>query len=116
VWVRGGTLSGGAPFDAARFEDEEERTLHGEIREAVPRMRIADATSDYGTVFSALSKLGPAIDRYFDHVLVNSPDPLLRANRHRFLAAVFALFSKYADFSHIVEQGKTTDPGKTRVS
>ena len=116
VWVRGGTLSGGAPFDAARFEDEEERALHGEIREAVPRMRTADASSDYGTVFSALSKLGPAIDRYFDHVLVNSPDPLLRANRHRFLAAVFALFSKYADFSHIVEQGKTADTGKTRVS
>jgi len=116
VWVRGGTLPGGAPFDAARFEDEEERALHAQIRDAVPRIGTADAGSDYGSVFSILSGLGPAIDRYFDHVLVNSPDTLLRANRQRFLAAVFALFSKYADFSHIVEQGKTTDAGKTPMS
>ena len=116
VWVRGETLPGGAPFDATRFDDEEERALHEAIREAVPRIGTADSSADYATVFSTLSQLGPAIDRYFDHVLVNSPDPLLRTNRHRFLAAVFALFSKYADFSHIVEQGKTADPAKTPPS
>jgi glycyl-tRNA synthetase beta chain len=76
-------------------------------------VRSAEARTDYAAVFASLAALGPAIDRYFDHVLVNSPDPLLRANRHRFLAAVFALFSKYADFSHIVEQGKVPDSGKT---
>ncbi len=102
-----------APFDPERFEDDEERSLLAAIREAVPRIRTAEADSDYAVVFATLSKLGPAIDRYFDHVLVNSPDPLVRTNRQRFLAAVFALFSKYADFSHIVEQGKTGDPGKT---
>ena len=113
TWVRGGTASGTAPFDPARFEDEDERGLFAAIREAVPRVRSAEARTDYAAVFASLAALGPAIDRYFDHVLVNSPDPLLRANRHRFLAAVFALFSKYADFSHIVEQGKVPDSGKT---
>jgi glycyl-tRNA synthetase beta chain len=113
TWLRGGTAPGAAPFDPERFEDDEERSLLAAIREAVPRIRTAEADSDYAAVFAALAKLGPVIDRYFDHVLVNSPDPLVRTNRQRFLAAVFALFSKYADFSHIVEQGKTGDPGKT---
>jgi glycyl-tRNA synthetase beta chain len=107
TWLRGGTPPGGAPFDPERFEDEEEKELHAAIRDALPGIRTAEADSDYAAVFSHLAKLGPVIDRYFDHVLVNTADPLVRTNRHRFLAAVFALFSKYADFSHIVEQGKT---------
>jgi glycyl-tRNA synthetase beta chain len=113
TWLRGGAAGDAAPFDPARFEDDEERALHAAIREALPRIRTAESESDYASVFAALAKLGPVIDRYFDHVLVNTPDPLVRTNRHRFLAAVFSLFSKYADFSLIVEQGKTPDPGGT---
>jgi glycyl-tRNA synthetase beta chain len=95
-------------FDADRLEDEAERALYDEVRKLLPRLQQSEARSDLASVFARLSELGPAIDRYFDRVLVNCPDPALRANRHRFLAAVFALFSKSADFSLIVEEGKTS--------
>jgi glycyl-tRNA synthetase beta chain len=110
TWLRGGTTPGGAPFDPERFEDDEERDLHAAIRDAIPILAEAEAASDYKQVFSTLSALGPWIDRYFDHVLVNSPDPLVRTNRQRFLAAVFTLFSRYADFSRIVEQPRPAEP------
>jgi glycyl-tRNA synthetase beta chain len=126
VWLRGAALVGPAPgggpmtgggrttgasrvrFDTERFEDEAERALYEEIRKAIPRMIASDAASDFASVFGVLSELGPTIDRYFERVLVNCPDPVLRANRHQFLAAAFALFSRYADFSHIVEEGKAS--------
>jgi glycyl-tRNA synthetase beta chain len=110
AWLGDGTLAGRVRFDAGRFEDEAEHGLCEEVRKAIPRLAQSESESDFASVFATLSALGPTIDRYFDRVLVNCPDPALRSNRHQFLAAVFALFSKYADFSHIVEEGKTPAP------
>ncbi|MFQ5512074.1 MAG: glycine--tRNA ligase subunit beta [Candidatus Krumholzibacteriia bacterium] len=98
-------LTGELRFDPDRFEEDAERKLYDEIKKAIPRMIESDAREDAASVFEALAGLGPAIDRYFDRVLVNCPDPGVRTNRHHFLANVFALFSKYADFSYIVEEG-----------
>ncbi len=94
-------------FDSGRFEDEAEGLLCEEIKKAIPRMMDADRAGDFGAILKILSELGPAIDRYFERVLVNCPDAVLKANRHQFLAAAFALFARYADFSRIVEEGKT---------
>ena len=71
---------------------------------------IIDAADDISSVLGVLSELGPTIDTYFDKVLVNCDDKKLRASRHEFLAAVFVLFSRYADFSFIVEE--TTTPSR----
>jgi glycyl-tRNA synthetase beta chain len=98
----------GGEFDPALFEDDPERHLNEAMREAIPKMKRHDASSDLSAVLSVLSELGPAIDEFFDRVLVNCPDERLRQNRHQFLAAVFLLFSKYADFSHIVEEGENS--------
>ena len=108
AWVGGGLLPGGAAIDPDRFEEDSEKALYQEIRRVVPRMAKFDADDDISAVLGALSELGPAIDTYFDDVLVNCDDKQLRASRHEFLAAVFALFSRYADFSFIVEE--TIDP------
>jgi glycyl-tRNA synthetase beta chain len=106
MWLRNGT-HGPVRFEARRFEDEAEHALHEAVRRALPTLEESETDADFGSVFAALAALGPVIDRYFDRVLVNSPDPALRANRQQFLAAVFALFSRYADFSRIVEESKT---------
>lgn len=76
------------------------------MRKAVKQLRSAEGTGTAEDIVRTLAGIGPAIDDYFDHVLVNAPDPDLRSNRHRFLGAVFAVFSRYADFSQIVEEGK----------
>jgi glycyl-tRNA synthetase beta chain len=106
--ARPGEPGGPSGFDFGRFEDEAERALYDDVRKALPRLKESEAASDFTSVVARLSELGPAIDRYFDRVLVNCPDPAVRANRHQFLASIFAVFSKYADFSQIVEEGKTS--------
>lgn len=106
AWLRGGAL-GRVRFEAARFEDEAEHALHDAVRRALPSLEASESGADFGAAYNALAALGPVIDRYFDRVLVNAPDPALRANRQQFLAAVFALFSKYADFSRIVEDSRS---------
>jgi len=106
AFVGSGVLDENTRFDRTAFSDNEETQLADAIQKTIPRLEEFEKTSDSRSILQALAQLGPSIDDYFDRVLVNCPDPALRANRHQFLAAVFALFSKYADFSHIVEEGK----------
>lgn len=100
-----GELAPGVRIDPDGFEEASEKALYQEIRSAVPTLRERDSARDEKAILSALSGLGPAIDRFFDDVLVNSPDADVRLRRHHFLAGVFAIFAKYADLSHIVESG-----------
>ncbi len=103
---RGGSLGPGIRFEPEDFQEDAERTLHDELGRAASRMVEYDAASDAQSILGILSDLGRPIDDYFDDVLVNCSDESLRTNRHQFLAVVFALFSRYADFSFIVEEGK----------
>ena len=48
----------------------------------------------------------PAIDAFFDGVMVNAEDPALRANRLSLLDAVDDLFMSIADFSQILVETK----------
>jgi glycyl-tRNA synthetase beta chain len=42
------------------------------------------------------------VDLFFDKVLVNAPDPVVRQNRLTLLSTLLAEFSTMADFSEIV--------------
>ena len=60
---------------------------------------------DYGEFSSALEKMGeikPAVDDFFDNVMVMVEDPALRDNRLCLLRDISGLFSDLADFSKIV--------------
>ncbi|MDX1440076.1 MAG: hypothetical protein R3284_09250, partial [Rubricoccaceae bacterium] len=107
VFIGEAALTDGIRFDSASFEDDAERELLAQTRRVIPKLKAADAKQDVAAALKLLSGLGPAIDLYFDKVLVNVPDDTLRRNRHAFLAAIYSVFSRYADFSHIVEEGKT---------
>jgi glycyl-tRNA synthetase beta chain len=50
--------------------------------------------------------LRPAIDKFFDNVMVMVDDDNLRANRLTLLQTVVKEFSTIADFSEIVTEGK----------
>lgn len=105
VWIEGALAGDGGDFDTGAFVDEAESALLHAVRGAIPRLRDSEAAGDLDSALAELARLGPAIDSYFDEVLVNCDDARLRTNRHHFLAAIFALFSRYADFSQIVEAG-----------
>ncbi len=98
-------LADGIGFSGDLFQDPPETALLDALRKAAPRIVEFEQQHDFAEVLHALSTLADPIDAYFDGVLVNCEDSALRSNRHGFLAAVYALFSRYADFSEIVEEG-----------
>jgi glycyl-tRNA synthetase beta chain len=93
----------GLAFSAEAFEDARERELLEAVVRVAPEVESAERDERFAEVLVGLSRLGRPIDAYFDRVLVNTDDGRLRANRHAFLAVLYALFSRYADFSEIVE-------------
>lgn len=60
------------------------------------------ASRRYPDVVAAMTSLAPALDRFFTDVLVNAPEPPLRANRQALLASIQREFLKFADISEIV--------------
>jgi glycyl-tRNA synthetase beta chain len=66
------------------------------------RVRQNAKTSDYLPALEAIATLRPAVDRFFDKVLVNAPDENIRRNRLTLLCNLLTEFSAIADFSEIV--------------
>jgi len=61
---------------------------------------------DYEPALLEIAKLRPAIDKFFDKVMVMVEDENLRAHRLALLQALVKEFSTIADFSEIVTEGK----------
>jgi len=57
--------------------------------------------NDYKAAIADLAKLRAPVDAFFEKVLVNDPDPALRANRLHLLAALRNTMHLVADFSKI---------------
>jgi glycyl-tRNA synthetase beta chain len=57
---------------------------------------------DYPSKLERIASLRPHVDKFFDKILVNAPDPAVRQNRLTLLHTMLAEFSTIADFSEIV--------------
>lgn len=91
--------------DHALFEHAAESALSQVVVEARTLLPSFVAKGEYGKALNALVQMKPAIDGFFDGVLVNAQDERLRANRLSLLCAVDRLFLSVADFSQISVQG-----------
>ena len=87
--------------NAALFTELAENALGTVLDSAVPAITGAVEREDFTAAMTALAALRPAIDAFFDTVIVNAPDPLVRANRLGLLARVRAAANSVADFSRI---------------
>lgn len=56
----------------------------------------------YSAKLERIASLRPHVDKFFDKILVNAPDPAVRQNRLTLLHTMLAEFSTIADFSEIV--------------
>lgn len=92
-------------FREGLFQDPAEGVLLAKTRAAADRIGGFEERQDAASILQTLSRLADPIDGFFERVLVNADDPAVRNNRHGLLAAVYALFGRYADFLSIVEQG-----------
>lgn len=99
--LRQAEFSGGV-VAADLLVEESERTLHNEflrVRESVHRLREA---GNYRGALEEIASLRPAVDAFFDQVLVNADDDKVRQNRLGLLHQLLTEFSAIADFSEIV--------------
>ena len=87
--------------DAAPFVEPAEIALSAALDNAVPTISAAVATEDFVGAMAALASLRAPVDAFFDAVIVNAPDPAVRANRLGLLARLRAAAMSVADFSKI---------------
>ena len=90
----------GAP-NAALYSLAEERTLAKAIDQVKTEAGAAVAKEDFTGAMSAMAKLRPAVDAFFDKVKVNDDDPSVRENRLKLLNEIRAATHAVADFSKI---------------
>ncbi len=71
------------------------------MRERRDGVAAAAARKDYAGSLALLAQLRPAVDAFFDQVMVMDEDPKLRANRLALLARMRDLFAGVADLSRL---------------
>ncbi len=87
--------------DAALLKQPEEKALAAAIAAAKQDASAAVAKEDFAGAMSAVAKLRPAVDAFFDKVTVNTDDQALRENRLRLLNEIREATRAVADFSRI---------------
>ena len=90
----------GRPFSNLYAQDEE-RALAAAIQSTKQEAEAAVARDDFGSAMTAMSKLRPHVDAFFDKVTVNADKPDLRENRLKLLNEIREATRSVADFSNI---------------
>jgi glycyl-tRNA synthetase beta chain len=79
----------------------EEKALFEAMQVAEREARAAVERENFSAAMTALARLRPAVDAFFDEVTVNADDPALRANRLKLLNQLRRATLAVADFSRI---------------
>jgi glycyl-tRNA synthetase beta chain len=79
----------------------EEKALVAALDSAEPKAAAAVEAEDFTGAMAALASLRAPIDRFFDHVTVNDPDPAKRERRLNLLMRFRDAVNAVADFSRI---------------
>jgi len=85
--------------DTGLFELNAERTLHDQILQMNETLAPMVAADSYAAMLKALAGLRPAVDTFFDDVMVMAEDQAVRNNRLALLASLQGLFLQVADIS-----------------
>ena len=97
----------GARISAVRpelFREEAERELYEASLEIGERARGFKNEAKYREALEVIAGLRPAVDRFFDDVLVMAEEEDLRLNRLALLSSLLKEFSTIADFSEMVSE------------
>jgi glycyl-tRNA synthetase beta chain len=94
-------------IDTAALVEDPEKLLAAQIPQTAAAVDKLRGARDYPGALLEIAKLRPAIDKFFDKVMVMVEDEKLRANRLALLQTLLKEFSTIADFSEIVTEGKT---------
>ena len=64
--------------------------------------KVCQQKKEFDQALEKISEIKPAVDRFFDEVMVMVEDVSLRNNRFYLLHQISSLFSGLADFSRII--------------
>jgi glycyl-tRNA synthetase beta chain len=92
------------PFDPLALKDQEEKTLAAALPQVAKKVKELSASRQYEPALLEISRLRPAVDAFFDKVMVMVDDEELRSHRLGLLQTLVNEFSSIADFSEIVTQ------------
>src|ERR1700722_9020336 len=84
------------------FTEDAERELHARASAAMKEVEQHKRSGKYREALQEIAKLRPAVDRFFDEVMVNADEEQVRKNRLTLLSGLLSEFSTIADFSEIV--------------
>jgi glycyl-tRNA synthetase beta chain len=101
---------------AASFRDlpessQEEKLLAAYVERNAARIESFRQAHDYKGALQLLATAREPVDAFFDKVMVMVENELVRANRLALLQRLLKEFSTIADFSEIVTEGKSSEPG-----
>jgi glycyl-tRNA synthetase beta chain len=89
--------------DLARdLSEPAEKHLYAEVSRVAPAVEALRAQQQYLQALERIATLRPAIDTFFEQVMVMAPEAHLRQSRLSLIASVLSDFSRIADFSEIV--------------
>ena len=94
------------PFDVKALQDAEEKSLAAQVPDVAQKVKKLSHEKQYEPALVEISRLRPAVDAFFDKVMVMVEDEKLRANRLGLLQTLLREFSSIADFSEIVTERK----------
>lgn len=96
----------GEAVDPARLREPAEKELAALLPQTAAAVEALRQERRYESALGEISKLRPAVDTFFDKVMVMVEDEQLRADRLALLSTLLKEFSTIADFSEIVTEGK----------
>ena len=91
----------GTRLDIRLFSDESEKDLFSLVNRIGKQVDQDVAAGDIDAAFTAISSIRPAVDRFFDAVMVMDKDVSVRKNRLALLRKISEMFVRLADFSRI---------------
>lgn len=89
------------PVEPSLFTEPPESALFAQTQAARLLVTGAIRSGDYAGALKAIADLRPAVDAFFDKVLVMAEDPAVKQNRLRLVREVQQLFAPIADFARI---------------
>jgi glycyl-tRNA synthetase beta chain len=88
------------------FTEDAERQLHSQAATVAREAEQYKREGRYREALRGIAGLRPAVDLFFDDVMVMADDEQIRKNRLTLLSELLSEFSKIADFSEIVTREK----------
>jgi len=84
------------------LKEEPEKNLYKAVTERLEQANLLFEEKRYGEYLALLAGLRPHVDECLDKVLIMAEDPAVKANRLALLGTVSDLYTRFADFSHVL--------------